>query len=80
MTINDMHPTELVEHRLRQDKANRNKIASDAKSKTDKLSYSNGNKPSSHGVAAKINRDNADDRAIERLSDEAAYWDDLMND
>lgn len=80
MSINDMHPSELVEHRLRQDRATRNKLASDAKNNTNALTYSNGNNPSSHGVAAKINRDNADDRAIERLSDEAAYWDDLMND
>lgn len=43
MTINEMnmHPAELIEHRLRQEKANRNKIASDAKGKGDSLTYPN---------------------------------------
>jgi hypothetical protein len=38
MTINDMHPTELIEHRLRQDRADRNKVKSDLKDAFDSVS------------------------------------------
>jgi hypothetical protein len=38
MTINDMHPTELIEHRLRQDRADRNKVKSDLKDIIDSAS------------------------------------------
>jgi hypothetical protein len=38
MTINDMHPVQLIEHRLRQDRANRNKLKSDIKDAIDSVS------------------------------------------
>jgi signal transduction histidine kinase len=38
MTINDMHPTELIEHRLRQARADRNKVKSDLKDIIDSAS------------------------------------------
>jgi hypothetical protein len=38
MTINDMHPIQLIEHRLRQDRANRNKLKSDIKDAIDSVS------------------------------------------
>jgi hypothetical protein len=38
MTINDMHPTELIEHRLRQARADRNKLKSDVKDAIDSVS------------------------------------------
>jgi hypothetical protein len=37
MTINDMHPTELIEHRLRQARADRNKVKSDLKDAFDSV-------------------------------------------
>ena len=39
MTINDMHPSDIAEHRRKQLIATRNKIASDAKNDTDELTF-----------------------------------------
>ena len=81
MTINDMHPTELIEHRLRQEIATRNKIASDNKNNTDDLTFGNGPKSySSHGAAAKGVREYNDAKELRMLADESIYYDDLLNE
>ena len=67
MTINDMSPYELVEHRMRQERADRNKINSDLKNDTDDFSFPNTKKDSSHGMAAHANRNRRDDLALQRL-------------
>ena len=38
MTINDTHPRDLIEHRLKQHRANRNKLKSDIKDAIDSVS------------------------------------------
>ena len=81
MTINDMHPTELIEHRLRQEVATRNKIASDNKNNTDNLTFGNGPKSfSSHGAAAKGVREYNDAKELRMLADDSSYYDDLMGE
>tara|TARA_R110000737_G_scaffold353117_1_gene402434 strand:+ start:12401 stop:12655 length:255 start_codon:yes stop_codon:yes gene_type:complete len=67
MTINDMHPMQLIEHRIKMERADRNKISSDIKNDTDEFSFPNTKKDSSHGMAARKNRNKRDDLAMQRL-------------
>jgi hypothetical protein len=67
MTINDMSRYEIVEHRLRQERADRNKISSDLKNNTDDASFPNTKKDSSHGMAAHANRNRRDELEMQRL-------------
>ena len=46
---------------------NRRKTISDNKSDTDELTFTNSNKQSSHGKAAKENRDRRDELSIAKL-------------
>ena len=67
MTINDMSRYEIVEHRLRQERADRNKISSDLKNNTDDASFPNSKAESSHGMAAHANRNRRDEMEMQRL-------------
>ena len=67
MTINDMHPVALIEHRLRQERADRNKAASDLKDNNDEISFPNSKKDSSHGIAAHANRNRRDTLELRKL-------------
>ena len=58
MSINDYRPQELAEQRKR---------VSDKKNDTDELTFTNSNKQSSHGEAAKENRDRKDELSIAKL-------------
>lgn len=80
MTINDMHPTELIEQRLKQEVANRNKIASDVKNRTEDLTYPNSNKDRRDSAASKAIRDYNSDRDVMRAGSVDAYYDDLMGE
>lgn len=81
MNINDMHPTELIEHRLKQEIATRNKIASDNKNNTDDLTFGSSPKSySSHGKAAKGVREYNDSKELRMLTDDSSYYDDLLNE
>jgi hypothetical protein len=82
MTINDMHPTELIEHRLRQQTATRNKTTSDLKNDTDNHTFTNSKKDSSHGIAAHANRNRRDDLEIKRMleSDDTSELELMMRD
>ena len=67
MTINNMSPYELIEHRIRQERADRNKINSDIRNDTDEISFPNTKKDSSHGIAAHANRNRREELALQRL-------------
>ncbi len=58
MSINDYRPQELAEHRKR---------VSDKKNDTDELTFTSPKKQSSHGEAAKENRDRRDELSIAKL-------------
>jgi len=58
MSINDYRPQELAEHRKR---------VSDKKNDTDELTFVNPNKRSSHGEAAKENRDRREELSLIKL-------------
>mgnify|MGYP003669425599 CR=1 FL=1 len=63
MTINGIHPSELVEHRLRQERADRNKRVSDLKNNTEKLTLSD----KQQGEIAQKNRARIDALEMKRL-------------
>lgn len=67
MTINDMHPTDLIEHRRKQAIANRNKIISDIKNDTDDLTFANRPDEKSNSSAAIDVSNYRDDLAISKL-------------
>lgn len=82
MTINEMnmHPAELIEHRLRQEKANRNKIASDAKGKGDSLTYPNSKADTIYSETTRAIGDYKDEKAMRSIVDDSSYYDDLMEE
>lgn len=67
MTINDMHPTELIEHRLKQARATRNKTISDAKNDTDDLTFVGSISDKAQGEAAQKRRARIDALEMKRL-------------
>jgi hypothetical protein len=71
MTINDMHPTELIEHRLRQDRADRNKVKSDLKDAFDSVS-----------VAVSATRNILDELEMKRLlaADDISEFNEMAKD
>ena len=71
MTINDMHPTELIEHRLRQARADRNKIKSDLKDAIDDVSDT-----------VKATRNILDDLEMKRLlaADDISEYNQMIKD
>lgn len=74
MSINDMHPTELIEHRLKQAVVNENK------SNEGELTRENGKKPTNYSKAAKGVREYNDNKELRILADESSYYDDLMGE
>lgn len=82
MTINDMHPTELIEHRLRQAKATRNKISSDIKNDTDNLTFANSVSDKANGEAAQKRRARLDELTMKRLltADDTSELAEMMRD
>ena len=82
MTINDMHPSELVEHRYRQAVANRNKIASDIKNNTDDLTFANSISDKEKGDAAQKRRARIDAIEMKRLltADDTSELEAMMKD
>tara|TARA_R110002096_G_scaffold116092_3_gene251655 strand:- start:425 stop:676 length:252 start_codon:yes stop_codon:yes gene_type:complete len=67
MTVNDIHPSDLVEHRLRQERADRNKRVSDLKNNTDKLTFPNAIEDAAQGAAAQKRRARIDALEMKRL-------------
>tara|TARA_R110001606_G_scaffold385158_1_gene548553 strand:- start:41404 stop:41655 length:252 start_codon:yes stop_codon:yes gene_type:complete len=67
MTINGIHPSELVEHRLRQERADRNKRVSDLKNNTEKLTFANALSDKQQGEIAQKNRARIDALEMKRL-------------
>lgn len=67
MTINDMHPTDLIVHRRKQAIANRNKIISDIKNDTDDLTFAGSISDKAQGEAAQKRRARLDALEIKRL-------------
>ena len=67
MTVNDIHPSDLVEHRLRQERADRNKRVSDLKNNTDKLTFTNAIEDAAQGAAAQKRRARIDALEMKRL-------------
>ena len=66
MTVNDIHPSDLVEHRLRQERADRNKRVSDLKNNTDKLTFPNALEDAAQGTAAQKRRARIDALEMKR--------------
>jgi hypothetical protein len=71
MTINDMHPTELIEHRLRQARADRNKVKSDLKDAFDSVA-----------VAVSATRNILDELEMKRLlaADDISEFEEMGKD
>ena len=82
MTINDMHPTDLIEHRRKQAIANRNKIISDAKNDTDELTFSGSISDKAQGEAAQKRRARIDALEMKRLltADDTSELKEMMKD
>ena len=67
MTVNDIHPSDLVEHRLRQERADRNKRVSDLKNNTDELTFAGSISDKAQGEAAHKRRARIDALEMKRL-------------
>ena len=82
MTINDMHPTDLIEHRRKQELANRNKIISDAKNDTDELTFAGSISDAAQGAAAQKRRARIDALEMKRLlnADDVSELKEMMKD
>ena len=68
-----MSPYELIEHRIRMERADRNKINSDLKNDTDDFSFPNTKKDSTHGIAAHANRNRRDELELKKLIESNGY-------
>ena len=82
MTINEMHPSDIAEHRRRQLIATRNKIASDAKNDTDELTFSGSDSEKEIRIAAQKTRDRMYAIEMNRLmaADDTSELKEMMRD
>ena len=82
MTVNDIHPTDLIEHRRKQAIDNRNKIISDAKNYTDELTFSGSISDKAQGEAAQKRRARINALEMKRLlsADDTSELKEMMKD
>ena len=82
MTINDMHPSDIAEHRRKQLIATRNKIASDAKNDTDELTFQGSDSEKEIRSAAQKTRARMDLIEMSRLmsADDTSELKEMMRD